>query len=128
MAGDAITIAEYNALKSKKAVADRRIKRIHTQFTDWLSCNGIAFVREYKFCKQRKWKNDYFLPDLNLAIEVEGGVWSGGRHVRGQGYLNDMEKYNALTMADIKLLRIDTDRLNSSYFKQLILELKNNSK
>jgi hypothetical protein len=121
------TSAEYKALvKSAKKQKDKeRIKRIHSQFTDWLNANNIAFVKEYKFCKERKWKIDYYLPDLNAAIEVEGGVWSGGRHVNPRGFLNDMEKYNAITMAKIQLLRIDTDRLNSAYFKGLILILKN---
>jgi hypothetical protein len=120
------TAAEYKALvKSAKKQKDKeRIKRIHSQFTDWLNANKIAFVKEYKFCKERKWKIDYYLPDLNTAIEVEGGVWSGGRHVNPKGFLNDMDKYNAITMAKIDLLRIDTDRLNSQYFKGLILELK----
>jgi hypothetical protein len=121
------TSAEYQALvKSAKKQKDKeRIKRIHSQFTDWLTANNIAFVKEYKFCKERKWKIDYYLPDLNAAIEVEGGVWSGGRHVNPKGFLNDIEKYNAITMAKIQLLRIDTDRLNSAYFKGLILILKN---
>jgi len=126
---DSYTAAEYKALieASKKEASDRRIQRIHNQFTDWLTCNGLAFVREYQFDKanKRKWRNDYYLPELNLAIEVEGGVWSNGRHTRGRGYLNDMDKYNAVTMAGIRLLRIDTDRLNSAYFRGLIIEMKN---
>ncbi len=121
------TSAEYQALvKSAKKQKDKeRIKRIHSQFTDWLTLNNIAFVKEYKFCKERKWKIDYYLPELNVAIEVEGGVWSGGRHINPKGFLNDIDKYNAITMAKIQLLRIDTDRLNSAYFKGLILTLKN---
>jgi hypothetical protein len=123
--GNSYTAAEYKALvKSAKKQKDKeRIKRIHSQFTDWLTLNKIAFVKEYKFCKERKWKIDYYLPDLNAAIEVEGGVWSGGRHINPKGFLNDIDKYNAITMAKIDLLRIDTDRLNSTYFKGLILEL-----
>lgn len=129
MKKDNYTAAEYKALieASKKEASDRRIQRIHKQFTDWLTCNGLAFVREYQFDKanKRKWRIDYYLPELNLAIEVEGGVWSNGRHVRGKGFLKDMDKYNAITVAGIKLLRIDTDRLNSAYFKGLIVEIKN---
>ena len=124
--GNSYTASEYQALvkQAKKQKDNHRIKRIHSQFTDWLTLNNIAFVKEYRFCKERKWKNDYYLPELNTAIEVEGGVFAGGRHVRGIGYLKDIDKYNAVVMAGIKLLRIDTDRLNSYYFKQLILTLK----
>ncbi len=124
--GNSYTAAEYQALvkSAKKQKDNHRIKRIHSQFTDWLTLNKIAFVKEYKFCKERKWLIDYYLPDLNAAVEVEGGVWTAGRHVNPKGFLKDMEKYNAITMAKIQLLRIDTDRLNSQYFKGLILELK----
>jgi hypothetical protein len=125
--GNSYTAAEYQALvkSAKKQKDNHRIKRIHSQFTDWLTLNKIAFVKEHKFCKERKWLIDYYLPDLNAAIEVEGGVWSAGRHVNPRGFLNDIDKYNAITMAKIQLLRIDTDRLNSAYFKGLILILKN---
>lgn len=128
MKKDSYTAAEYKALieASKKKASDRRIQQIHKQFTDWLTCNGLAFVREYQFDKanNRKWRIDYYLSELNLAIEVEGGVWSGGRHVRGKGFLKDMDKYNAITVAGIKLLRIDTDRLNSLYFRELVIAVK----
>jgi hypothetical protein len=126
------TSAEYQALvKSAKKQKDKeRIKRIHSQFTDWLTANNIAFFKEYHFNKSKEfgakdWRNDYYLPELNLAIEVEGGIFSGGGHVRGAMYRDNLDKYNAITMAKIQLLRIDTDRLNSAYFKGLILILKN---
>ena len=115
--------------KKKKQKEKERIEAIHRKFMDWLTLNGLAYVREYYFNKAKKygepdWHSDFYLPELNLIIEVEGGIWNNGGHVRPIGYLGDIDKYNAITMADIKLLRIDTDRLNSYYFKQLILTLK----
>ena len=129
--GNSYTAAEYQALvkSAKKQKDNHRIKRIHSQFTDWLNANKIAFVKEYHFNKtkeygEKDWRNDYYLPELNLAIEVEGGIWNNGGHLRPAMYLDNLDKYNAITMAKIQLLRIDTDRLNSHYFKGLILELK----
>lgn len=33
----------------------------------------------------RPWKFDLAYPDVRLAIEIDGAVFSGGRHVRGDG-------------------------------------------
>lgn len=51
--------------------------------------------REYRFHPVRKWRFDLAYPDLELAIECDGGTFSGGRHVRGAGYQRDAEKGNA---------------------------------
>lgn len=52
--------------------------------------------REYPFAKpDRQWRFDFAWPDRGIALEVEGGVYSRGRHVRPTGFLKDMEKYNA---------------------------------
>ena len=41
------------------------------------------------------WRMDYAWPDQMVALEVEGGVYTGGRHTRGSGFVGDMAKYNA---------------------------------
>jgi hypothetical protein len=53
-----------------------------------------APVAEHKFHPRRKWRMDYAWPDAKIFLEVEGGVWSGGRHTSPKGYLGDMQKYN----------------------------------
>ena len=61
---------------------------------------------EYRFHPTRKWRLDIAWPDLMIAVEVQGGVWSGGRHVRGAGYEADCEKANAAALAGWLLLRV----------------------
>lgn len=51
-------------------------------------------VTEHRFHAERKWRFDFAWPELKVALEVEGGVWVGGRHTRGKGYLADCIKYN----------------------------------
>ncbi len=60
---------------------------------------GSAWKREYPFHPERKFRFDYARPDVKIAIEIQGGIWTRGKHVRGVGYENDCEKLNlAVTM------------------------------
>jgi len=64
-----------------------------------------APVTEHRFHKPRRWRFDLCWPDQMLAVECEGGVWSGGRHTRGAGFEADMEKYNTAAMDGWTVLR-----------------------
>jgi very-short-patch-repair endonuclease len=66
-------------------------------------CKG--WQPEYRFHPKRQWRADFAHPGYKIIVEIEGGVFSNGRHVRGQGYLNDMEKYNAAVLLGWKILR-----------------------
>jgi hypothetical protein len=61
--------------------------------------------REFIFHKRRKWRFDLAWPELLIAVEVEGGVWVGGRHVRAEGYEADCEKYNEAQLSGWMVLR-----------------------
>jgi very-short-patch-repair endonuclease len=61
---------------------------------------------EYRFHPDRKWRFDFAWPDEMVALEVEGGVWSHGRHGRGSGIVKDIEKYNAAAQAGWMVLRV----------------------
>lgn len=49
---------------------------------------------EYRFAPPRKFKFDFAWPDYKVAVEMEGGTYTGGRHTRPKGFENDCEKYN----------------------------------
>ena len=69
--------------------------------------------REYKFAPPRRWRFDMCWPAQRVAVELEGGVWSGGRHTRPAGFEADVEKYNCATVEGWRVLRCTARMLHS---------------
>ena len=66
------------------------------------------WTHEYRFHPVRRWRFDHANPEYKVAIEYEGGIWTGGRHTRGTGYKNDCDKYNAAQVLGWRVLRYTT--------------------
>lgn len=52
----------------------------------------IPFEREVKLIPDRRFRFDFVFERVKLAVEVDGGVWTSGRHTRGKGWEADAEK------------------------------------
>jgi len=76
--------------------------------------------RQYKFHPKRRWACDLAYPEQGIVIEVEGGIWSGGRHVRGAGYEADCEKYNEAEIMGLMVLRFTPGMIASGYAVEAI--------
>src|SRR5579875_2148816 len=68
--------------------------------------------REYRFEEHRGpsgrrafYRFDFAWPEKKIAVECEGGHWTGGRHVRGYGFEKDCRKYNRAALLGWKVLR-----------------------
>ena len=118
-----ISVAEYKKLygNSRKNVTKSNRKRRSTKIESvgeselviQLKALKIEFEQEFKFHPKRKWRADFHLVEKMILVEVEGGIWSGGRHTRGKGYLGDMEKYNAATVMGYRVIRFSTEQVKS---------------
>lgn len=47
---------------------------------------------QYRFWPGRRYAFDFAWPAQKLALEIDGGVFSGGRHTRGAGFREDCIK------------------------------------
>ena len=79
-------------------------------------------VPEYRFHQKRRWRIDYAWPEHKLAVEIEGGAWVYGRHTRPQGFIRDIEKYNALTLDGWHLLRFTPKQVRTGEALRVVAE------
>ena len=83
-----------------------------------------VFVRkEVRVCEDRRWKMDFAEREVRrprLAFEIEGGIWTAGRHSRGKGMQDDMDKYNRATIEGFVLFRFSTQDVLSGKAKDTV--------
>lgn len=111
--------------RTKKSARTQKPKKITQPATDVFTqlCAkefGAECIKEHRFYKSRQWRFDYALPKYKIALEVEGGVWTQGRHVRPRGFLGDMNKYNTATLLGWRVFRTTPSKLLTAHTLQLI--------
>jgi very-short-patch-repair endonuclease len=79
-----------------------------------------GWEREFRFAPPRRWRFDFAWPKQMVALEIEGGTWVGGRHNRGAGYAQDLEKYNTATVLGWRLLRVTPEMVSDATVLSLI--------
>ena len=85
----------------------------------WQRWEGPPLEREYKFSAARRWRADYCHTEGRIIIELEGGIYSAGRHVRAEGYRADCEKYNAAAMLGYTVLRLGTGQVDDAHVGEI---------
>ena len=112
--------------KAGKVVAKHYKRR--SEALDWLGWNLLQWCQEhchqlfeeYRFDEKRKWRFDWAIPDLKVAVEFEGGVFEKkGSHTTAKGYTKDTEKYNRAAQLGWTVLRY-----TAMNYKNLIEDLK----
>jgi very-short-patch-repair endonuclease len=98
----------------RRALAKAKRTALEDKLAGQLDARGLCgYQREYVFAPPRKFRFDFCWPDLALGVEVEGGTWSCGRHVRGAGYAQDLEKYNLAAAQGWLVLRFTGEMVKS---------------
>lgn len=100
--------------KRKSSELEERFARL------WDASGGAPLLREYRFDKSRRWRADFASESARVLIEVEGGVWRGGRHTNPQGFINDAEKYLAATLQGWSVIRLVGEQLNPATLRQVV--------
>jgi hypothetical protein len=74
----------------------------------WEQLGLPGAVAEYRFHPEIKWRFDFAFPNTDslntdhrllalggVAVEVQGGIWTRGRHTRGKALKQEWDKLNA---------------------------------
>lgn len=119
-----------------------RLKFTPALLSNLLQAEGIPQpLTEYRFHDTRRWRFDFAWTNEKVALEIEGKSWgkpvtcqrcgtavtettplgrqrrvfsAGGRHTRGTGFNNDMEKYNTAVSSGWRIIRATPDSIHAA--------------
>ena len=119
--------SQYNTL-ARKLANGKRAQEYEMFRRKLAAFTGCEIKSEHPFSPGRKWRIDFAIVDMEIGIEIEGGVWTNGAHTRGKGFIEDMQKYNAAVTLGWVILRFTPQDLNKiATFETVkkVVELKN---
>lgn len=100
------------------------MKSNYPYFFPYLQANDLPIPQEeFQFHTKRKWKFDYAWEENKIALEVEGGIFTGGRHTRPKGFIGDMEKYNSAAVLGWRIIRVQPKDLQTKKTIDLLKEI-----
>ena len=88
-------------------------KFIDAFLVTFCEANGFELSRELKFCKDRKFRFDWSIEGLMIAVEYEGIYGGKSRHTTVTGYSKDTEKYNLAASLGWKVYRYTANTYKS---------------
>lgn len=97
---------------------------VKKEFEQYLLSNYLVKC-EVVFSKimdtHRKFRADYYLPDYNIIIELNGGQWIKGRHNRGGvGYEKDLTKLNLAQKNGFSVYQFTYEMLLKQSYKDFL--------
>lgn len=102
-------------LETSKKPATGSVSKGEELFFEQCRAVGLIPAREYRFSPPRFWRFDFAFPERKVAVEIEGGVYNGGRHTRGSGFVADCEKYNRAATLGWRVLRFPTHEVKNGH-------------
>jgi len=106
-------------------VANKREFKLETKLLRAIRDAGLPRpVREHRFHNVRRWRFDLAYPDCKVAIEVDGGVYTRGRHTTGRGYTADQYKGNMAIEMGWLVLHYTTTMLSKRQINETVEQIR----
>ena len=93
----------------KKSIIPKSIGKYKLHIISVLEASGLNYESEFIFSNERKFRFDWAVPQLCIAIEYEGIFSEKSGHTTLSGYKKDVVKYNLATKLGWKILRYTAD-------------------
>ncbi len=84
----------------------------------WCKEHSVQLQEEYKFHPDKKYRFDWAIPALMIAVEYEGIFSDKSRHTTRGGFIKDTEKYNTASGLGWRVFRFTANN-----YENLITEL-----
>ncbi|QNF21630.1 hypothetical protein FT688_20750 [Aeromonas hydrophila] len=76
---------------------------------------------ELVFHPKRRWRLDFAWPASMIAVEIHGGIHSGGRHTRGKGFVEDRAKMNEAALLGWTVIEATPEHIQSGQLRAWLL-------
>lgn len=125
-----LSALEASRLLANYPKAKREVEQLKTvQQVDSLHGNVMAELvgfpepkTELLFHPVRKWRFDYAWPLNMIALEIHGGIHSGGRHTRGKGFVEDRVKMNEATLLGWSVIEVTPEHIKTGQMRAWLLK------
>jgi len=109
-----ISVEEFRAMTGHGRPRPKRERSaLEVELERQIAARGLPTPEtEFRFMTDRRFRFDFAWKPKKLAVEVEGGIYSNGRHVRGAAYEEDLKKYNFAAKQGWTLLRFGPTAVN----------------
>jgi very-short-patch-repair endonuclease len=107
------------ATAKRVAAAQRLVRKFIVLWSGIGKVPMLHLTGEYRPWTDTKHRIDFAQVGTKVAIEIEGGIWTQGRHTRGEGFEADCLKYNRLTMEGWAVIRLTSSMLDCKTVSQV---------
>jgi very-short-patch-repair endonuclease len=89
----------------------------------WKTMGGPPLERELKLIPGRRFRFDFTHPESRVTIELQGSVFQGGRHTRGEGYMSDREKRDLVEDLGFKVYELTGKCVTNAMLSKIMAKI-----
>lgn len=122
---ESINLETYREMTSPKAKSKAKAKEQARKLAELTELNLInlpGHKKEFRFHPVRRWRFDYAWPEIKIALEIHGGVFTNGRHTRGKGFTEDKVKMNTAQLLGWIVIEATTVHVNNGQMLKWVTE------